>query len=66
MKRIKAKNTHRSEVLDGLCGKKVYAKFFNGDTKIGVLSFDELRNRYAIGNYRYCKTHFIKIMEITE
>lgn len=66
MKIIKAKNCHRSEKLDSLCGKKVYAKFFDGDTKIGVLSFDELRDRYAIGNYQYSKTHFIKIKEVTE
>ena len=65
MKRVKSNNPHRSEILDGLCGKKVYAKFFDGDTKIGVLRFDESRNKYAIGDYEYHKTHIIKIKEVT-
>ena len=55
-------NTHESEKLNALLGKKVKVILFNDTTITGILTRAERKSdRYQIADYSFHKTHVKKI-----
>lgn len=55
--------THESEELNSLLGKKVKAKFYDDDVRIGILKRSEYHSGcYIIDNLEFRKSHVVKVV----
>ena len=68
MKKI---NTHESEKLNALLGKKVKIKMYDNSEEEGVLGRSEYNKGYKLvrpfkGNLHFLKSHIKKISEVAE
>lgn len=46
-------NIHRSEALDKLIGKRVEIEFYDNETAVGILGWNEDRGRYSMSGCEY-------------